>query len=237
MVLYNRGTNSYFHKGIVMTEAGLRDGARRCAGVAVMGLVLGIVAAVIGGAIWAGIVTLTGYEVGYVAWGVGLIVGVAVAAGAKEPGVVNGVTAAGLAVGGLLLGKLLIFQLAMPGLVAKEFNEDPQIHSVVAEMQVAKDPNLDPDFKAWYDNEDPTAYTEEQDAAYYAKLDQLINERSAQMSEAERDAAVKEFAGMTLASLPIEERMNIAFSGWDLLWFGLAVLTAFKIGSGAVANE
>ena len=38
----------------------------------------GLIAAVIGGAVWGGIIIWTGYEIGYVAWGVGLLCGLGV---------------------------------------------------------------------------------------------------------------------------------------------------------------
>lgn len=212
------------------------SGRHRHMGSAVMGLVFGVVAAILGGVVWAGIVTGTGYEVGYVAWGVGLIVGLAVAAGSPSPGVGHGLTAAGLAAAGLLLGKVLIYSWAMPGLVAKEFSNDPEMSAAAIEVMVARDPSLDPELKAWYDNQDPAAYTEEQDNVYIAKLNELITTRAAQMSEDEHKAAVKDFANLTLAALPMETRMSIAFSPWDLLWFGLALFTAFRIGCGATGN-
>jgi len=39
----------------------------------------GMIAALIGGAVWAGLVIVSGYEVGYVAWGIGVLSGFAVA--------------------------------------------------------------------------------------------------------------------------------------------------------------
>jgi hypothetical protein len=44
-----------------------------------LALAAGIVAALVAGGLWALLVQLTGYEIGYAAWGVGLLVGVQVA--------------------------------------------------------------------------------------------------------------------------------------------------------------
>src|SRR6185503_20496968 len=66
------------------------------------GILVGIPAAVV----WALIAYLTGYEIGWVAWGVGALVGYAVAKSAHEPSASLGPTAAALAVGSLLLAKI-----------------------------------------------------------------------------------------------------------------------------------
>jgi hypothetical protein len=72
----------------------------------------GLVAAVAGGVVWALIVKISDYEVGFVAWGIGFIAGTAVVLatrGAKGPRLQ--VIAVVSALVGILLGKYLSFAL------------------------------------------------------------------------------------------------------------------------------
>lgn len=70
----------------------------------------GLAAAVAGGIVWGLIVRWSGYEVGFVAWGIGFVVGTAVALGARgERGTPYQVAAVLLALLGILIGKYLSF--------------------------------------------------------------------------------------------------------------------------------
>jgi hypothetical protein len=70
----------------------------------------GLGAAVVGGVAWGLIVKWSGYEIGFAAWGVGFVVGTAVAFGGQGlRGKRLQVLAVVLALGGILLGKYLAF--------------------------------------------------------------------------------------------------------------------------------
>jgi hypothetical protein len=74
----------------------------------------GLVAAIVGGVVWAFIVKISEYEVGFVAWGIGFLVGTAVVfatGGAKGPRLQ--VVAVVLALVGILIGKYLGFALVV----------------------------------------------------------------------------------------------------------------------------
>ncbi len=76
-------------------------------------VLLAAVAGAAGGAIvWALVAGLTGYEVGYVAWGVGALVGFA-AAKAGGRGTTTGLACAGLALVAIFAGKLLATHFAV----------------------------------------------------------------------------------------------------------------------------
>jgi hypothetical protein len=78
-----------------------------------------LVAAVAGALVWAGIAYFTGYEVGWVAWGIGAVVGgAAVATGGR--GQVMAVTCAGFALVAILGGKLLTIQLHVDSALRRE---------------------------------------------------------------------------------------------------------------------
>lgn len=70
------------------------------------GLIGGVVAALLGAALWAVITVNTGWQIGFMAIGVGFLCGIAVAAlGGSGP--VNGMIGAGTALAGCVLGNIL----------------------------------------------------------------------------------------------------------------------------------
>jgi hypothetical protein len=74
-----------------------------------MGIVAGLVASLIGAGVWAGITVGTGYQIGWIAVGVGFLVGIAVRQFGKGITNIFGIVGAALALFGCLLGNLLSF--------------------------------------------------------------------------------------------------------------------------------
>ena len=80
------------------------------AGTVLTGALAGLVAAIAGGIVWALIVRWTDYEIGFVAWGIGFIVGTAVVFGSRNTrGVAFQLIAVLLALIGIAIGKYLAF--------------------------------------------------------------------------------------------------------------------------------
>lgn len=71
-----------------------------------MGLLLGFAAAMVGAVLWGVITVATGYQIGYMALGVGLMVGFAVRLGGKGLGQIFGIGGAVLALLGCVMGNL-----------------------------------------------------------------------------------------------------------------------------------
>jgi hypothetical protein len=76
-------------------------------------------AAAVGAAIWAAIVLITNYEVGWVAWGIGGLVGGA-CAGLGGRGQPLAATCAGLALASILVGKFAAVHFGMEGAIREE---------------------------------------------------------------------------------------------------------------------
>ncbi len=72
-----------------------------------MGCVFSALGACIGAGLWFLVCKTTGYEVGYIACGVGALSGVGMMIGNREECDLCGIVAAGMAVGGIVLAKLL----------------------------------------------------------------------------------------------------------------------------------
>lgn len=88
-------------------------------------LLAGLVAAVVGGVVWGLIVKWTDYEVGFVAWGIGFLVGLAVVTAARARGLVFQIVAVLCALLGILIGKYLSFVWALQELAEEDGVELP----------------------------------------------------------------------------------------------------------------
>jgi hypothetical protein len=205
----------------------------------VKGAVGGVIAGVVGAAIWAGIVYATSREVGIVAWGVGGLVGLGVRLGVQEAhGFKYGGLAAGLALFALLLGKYAAVHLIVAGIKIDagdlKVTEQEMILSkaedIVKDRQAKKQKvNFAPGMtleKASKQQDFPADVWKEATSKWNA-LPQ--DERTKIMKE--RDRETEELLG-NLKAVVRRKGFLESFSGYDLLWFGLAMFTAFRLGSG-----
>ncbi|CAG0978691.1 hypothetical protein PHYC_01645 [Phycisphaerales bacterium] len=206
----------------------------------IKGLIGAVIGGIIGAAIWAAVGYFTGYEVGWIAWGVGALAGFGMAIGVRDDGdATTGGIAAAVAIASILAGKYIVVQLLVNQVhqqISAEMSvtmEDAEIHmasQLVPEYETAGKTLVWPDGKSldtaqagtdfpkdlWKDTEarwkgmEP-AKQEEYRAAVEAQWRAALDEESADITS----GAFKE-----------------SFSLWDGLWCVLAVLTAFRIGSG-----
>ena len=200
-------------------------------------VIFGVVAGAIGTAIWVAIGYFLEAEVGYVAWGIGFLVGVGVAIGADESiGAATGVVATVIAVLSVVLGKYLVVYFLMHNAMG-----------AVPEFEMS-DTNVIASFAREIAEEESLTLNEVADdapveAAYPGDVWQRASEKFRQTSpeevqriKDERQAAVKEVIG------DFEEGMRDAafkdsFGPFDILWFALAAITAFSVGSGHAGDD
>lgn len=94
-------------------------------GGALIALAGGLAAAILGGIIWGLIVISSEYELGIVAWGIGLLSGYGVLIMAKgKKGRVLPVTAVASSILGIIIGKYIAYQHFMSEAVAIEYGEE-----------------------------------------------------------------------------------------------------------------
>ena len=84
-----------------------RTATKAQAGNLPLGFMAGLVAAAVGAALWATITVVTNYQIGWMAIGVGALVGLAVRAAGKGASTAFGVLGGTLALAGCLVGNLL----------------------------------------------------------------------------------------------------------------------------------
>lgn len=200
-------------------------------------LIGGLVAGIFGAAVWVAIGYFLEAEVGYVAWGIGLIVGIGVAVGAETPGAGTGLLATAIAIGSVVAGKYFVvyflMQSAMGEVADVSVDDDAVVNQLANEIVEERELTMpefgdDVDFESIEDEdfyppgvwaEAKTKFAElspEQVAERKDQHRQMIEEITGQLTSAIRDSAFKE-----------------SFGGFDILWFALAAITAFKVGAGA----
>ena len=209
-----------------------------------------VIAGAIGGAVSAGIWTAiaysTGYEIGWIAWFVGVIVGfcVRMAAGDEE-GYGPGLTAVGIAVLALIIGKYATVSL----LVDKEFGtEIGAMPRGTAEnfqlglcAEVAEEWTTAKKKIKWLPGKNAEVAQELQD--YPQAVRDEAKKRwdakpPAEQQEliAGRQRMMEEFTGSLVAGAKTEV-FKASFNGYDILFFILAIVSAFKVGSGMQSDE
>lgn len=217
-----------------------------------MGILAWLIAGAIGGlagvVMWAGVSYTTGYEVGWIAWGVGVLVGVGVRLASNGSwGVAPGGVAVLIAVAAVLGGKYTAAQMAVSQFLDHELSEeyfefdDETTISFIADSIVDR-----------YEREGrhvswPSAamtvgvpYLEE----HYPP--EIWHEASRhwetmtvdQQEDYRRQVQEYEMRRLHNARSAIGAEVFLAsFSLFDLLWFALAIGSAYTIGSGMSGEE
>ncbi|QDU34377.1 hypothetical protein KS4_24450 [Poriferisphaera corsica] len=227
----------FIHKG--GEKHGMGEELAKVAGKMAMGfgaaVMVGGLVAVIAGAIWAGIVILSGYEVGYVAIGIGFLVGLAVTVIAGKQSAQVGTAAAGLAVVGLLVGKLIIMQWGVPSLMAGEFAKMPGMVEIAMAGKMSEEKAFSSRVQTVLNRRAERGDDEERPLPTTIEEQMMaeIGAAASKMGADEKKSLVRRFmVDPMLGEMTIMDRLKDVFSAWDGLWCLLAVTTAFGMGKG-----
>ncbi len=187
------------------------------------------VVSVLCGVVWAVIAIVAGYEIGYLAIGVGGATGITVMFLTHERSVRTGLAASGLAVLGLFIAKILILQFGIPGLAAKEFvkDEEAMVAYLSKPMMLEKLLELAKDSDEGLDD-----MSEEEIEKFMAEIMQAAKDKWGKMSGDERKELADAVADDILSEVSFFEKLSWVIGAWDILWAALAVGAAFKLASG-----
>lgn len=195
------------------------------------GFVGSILGGLVGGFIWTSFSYGTGYELGFVAWVVGALAGYGMARASDGcTSRAAGFLAALVALVAIPCAKLAVVHLHTRELLAEagEFTEENIVDEFAHEDVMARYDEgelTDEDLEVYWENGPDT----ETLAAAQARWDGLSAEdQEARLTEG-RAAADSEMENATLALDLLF--FLFSFGPYDLLWFGLALTTAYKIGS------
>jgi short subunit fatty acids transporter len=193
----------------------------------------GAVAALLGGALWAIIVAATKYEVGWVAWGVGGLVGFAMARATARRDATIAAMAAALSVGGLIAGKFLIIQFATAPAVAKEIRDNPVLMTQAILHDLGTRRAFPDHVQSRLDGMTPEDTLSD---ALWDDLNAAATDYATAMDDAEGKRVSLQYANLVQDQIPLSEQLKSQFSLWDLLWFVLALTTAWRMMSGRGAS-
>jgi len=210
--------------------------------------------ALVGAIIWLVIAKATGFEIGFIAWGVGGLAGVGMTVFTDRRSAGLGVLAAVFAICGIFMGKMFVAKWVVLPMLAEEARqfevtdehiadmvEDPNMMFCVACLVVADDGGFEEEL-AWkavavrMSDEVPPEAVEQTES-----IRQEASELLDSWSEGEKRGAARAQAGRLMAKIMgilSESKLGLAiafiatFSLMDILWFLMALASAYKIGSG-----
>ena len=207
----------------------------------------GLIGAVVGAIVWVAIGYSLQAEVGYVAWGIGFVCGLCVQlVGGEEDGFMPGIVAVLFATLSILVSKYLVVTLLM-GSALSQMSQGPEMHvtdedmiasmaeDIIAESEEAGKNIKLPD--AYYDEDAPTQqqYPSKIWRKAKSQWDKLPAEEQNQQKE-QREEFTKLMMEQMKGALEWQVFLQ-SFNPFDLLWFGLAAFTAFRVGSGLAADD
>ncbi|MFT3686554.1 MAG: hypothetical protein QM783_16825 [Phycisphaerales bacterium] len=208
----------------------------------VKGAIGGVVGGAIGAVVWALIAYSAHVESGWIAWGIGFLVGFGVTLGCGGKG---GAAAGGLAIlialGSIVCGKYVAVQMMVRDITK---SSDQQIDSAISDDDIFLDlvrnaaKQLENDGKTLqYKNNknSETAAKPEDFPEWLVKdrhnyFDALTSDERAQLRKVETDKihAVADAVKGEVTRAGFEA----SFSPFDILWGLLAILTAWRVGAG-----
>lgn len=206
-------------------------------------LIGGLIGGAIGSAIWAGIAYGTGYELGWIAWGIGILVGIGVRAGAGDwDGAMPGAVAVLISLLSIAAGKYFAISLVFSHSLSTglpnidESTVKKQIyHQVALEFAGKQPPVTWPEGKNADNASELFDYPVEVQQEGMKRWDAMPPEEKTKRV-AENRAAIAEAFGKISGDMK-QQMFWKSFEAFDLIFCGLAAITAFRLASGAVGND
>ena len=201
----------------------------------------GLAGGLVGAAVRAGIAYATHREIGWIAWGVGGLVGLGTRLLARDhDGPPYGFVAAGIAALALVGGKfatvaLVVDDVRVPALTATDQDLVVQLADQVVEERAAKGkavkfrPGMSVEKASKQADYPPDVWKEA------TKKWADLGPAGQAAKKAEHDAQAKEVVAAVRGAVR-REGFKDSFTPFDLLWFGLAMFTAFRLGSGLTTD-
>jgi hypothetical protein len=214
------------------------------------GIIGGVLGGFVGAVIWAGISCFTGYEIGWIAWGVGGLVGLGCAWGSQGSGRALGVAAVVITLLSIVAGKYAAVEFG----IRKEIgSQDEVLQSALADLQkdemvisfladeAAAQRQAQGETIQWPDGVNPEEARLQSDypPAIWAEAASKWEGMSTQEHEQYRDQLEEHVRTSIQAFFSNISSYGFlhSFGVMDLLFFGLAVATAFRIATRESAIE
>jgi len=214
------------------------------------GIIGGALGGLVGALIWAGVSYFAGYEIGWIAWGVGGLVGLGCVWAGKGSGNLLGTAAVVIAVLSIIAGKYVTVEFSIRNEIGSEqgvlqsalanIQDDEVTISYLAD-EVIQEREAQGGNIQWPSGVNPDEATRQSD--YPPAIWSGALSRWQVMSPGEREEYRDQLAQQIrvgvqayFSDVSSVGFMN-SFGAMDLLFFGLAVATAFKIASRGSAHD
>ena len=193
---------------------------------AVLALAAGIVAALVAGGVWAALVMATDREIGWLAWGVGALVGWVMSRVTTRRTRELALAAAVFAVIGLVAGRAFIF-VASADSVTEEIAADDATLSGAVAWQLYESRELDAPTLAAVDAVQAAGDTLPDEL--WSRMQEQGAAKLATMSPEERLEVARAVAEGWMGHIGLVGGIRAQLSAFDLLWLFLAVGTAYGL--------
>ncbi|MFH1419995.1 MAG: hypothetical protein ABII12_17105 [Planctomycetota bacterium] len=218
------------------TSTGKGAALAKATGTFVLGVILSATGAAVGGVAWFLAVWHLNVEVGYIAWGIGVLAGLGMTLGSRNPSTTGGVVAAGMSVLGVVGAKVAIFSFLISAFflgqtddldVQREFVTGMMANEILDARGIEGEEQRD---KQWNSAniEAELRVKSLSDDEIRAKWQEYRDQIEDQVKAAKTTEEQAESDGDGMFSFFISTQ----FSVFDLLWLFLAIGSAYKIGSG-----
>ena len=192
-------------------------------------VIAGALAALVGAGIWAAVTALTDTEFGLIAWGIGGLVGFVMSKVTPERSVKLGVYAAVLAALGLAVGKVATLRMMVPTYGREMVLSNDELMAGAFAEDMRRNERYSPEVSVQLA---ALSASDTVPDALFAKMLDEAQLRMANASAEEKERIAGGFADRILADLDLGEQFGSSLSLFDLLWFFLAIGTAFKLMRG-----
>ena len=201
-------------------------------------LLAGILAGVALIIAWVTLARVTHNDVGLASWGVGGLLGIAIAKMARPPTRGTGWLAAILTAATLLVAKFAVVVFALQPALRAEFVQDWRTTSGLFLVDMTKNRSFSPDLQRTLDTR-PDLLRDTSflgaGAELRSHIDSEVVARAKASTLAERERLVHaHYDSSLLAKFGFWVLLLMSFGPLDLLWMGLGIGTAWKLGQGLI---
>lgn len=198
------------------------------------GLLVGIVLMIV----WIALARMTLKDVGLASWGVGALIGIAVAKSARPPTRATGTLAAFLAAGVLLVSKVAVVQFGLQPALREQVVKGPEVASLMFLADMKKNRSFSASVQHTIDTRPDLV----RDSTFMGPGEELrtqmieeAEERARTATPAERERMVRAYYDQTIfQTIGFWFLLITSFGPLDLLWMGLGISTAWKLGQGVI---
>jgi len=187
---------------------------------------------------WILLARMVHKDVGLVAWGVGGLIGIAVAKTARPPTRGTGFLAAILTLVTVVVAKVAIVVFALQPALRDEFVQDPDFATPMYVAEMTKNRAFSPELQHTLDTRPDLLRDSSLFGAGYELRSQMHTEAEARArasTVAERRGLMRQYVNEEAESrFSFWILMLLSFTPLDLLWMGLGIGSAWTLGQGRI---